>query len=54
MVWCPYDEMAAAVDRAYAVAPDEPLPVRRMFAELVAAAKPEVGKTSMPMADPEP
>jgi hypothetical protein len=31
-----YREMTAAVDRAYAVPKDQPLPVRQVFADLLA------------------
>lgn len=40
-VWFTYLEMTAAVDRAYAVPKDRPLPIRQVFSELLASRAPQ-------------
>jgi hypothetical protein len=39
--WFSYREMTAAVDRAFAVPKDQPLPVRQMLSELLASRVPQ-------------
>jgi len=52
-----YEEVAAAIDRAYAIPPDQPLPIARVFAELAEGAGlriPPAGQRSPDRQIPEP